>query len=206
MTHMLRRGDTFVDANAGHGLYSLLAARRLGPSGCGIAVESDANAYRQLRQHLELNRVDWVTPHHARVASLFTPTADEDVETVRGDELMPDDPPGAIAIRLAAGDAAPSLLDGFVTTLSRYRPTIVVSFQDSDPPDVIEAIEGRLRDLAYDAYAVDTQWYRFRTRLYLRTLDNGVGDRTGIWLATGGPHWHRLKPWLMSKSGLRLGA
>ena len=207
LTHMLRTGDTFVDANAQEGMYSLLAARRLGPSGCAIAVESDSDAFRQLRTHVEMNRIDWISLHRQRVGSLFTPTAEEDhVESVRGDELMPSDPPGAIAIRFDAGEETPTLLDGFVTTLSRYRPTIMVTFGTADPPDVVRAIEDRLRDLAYDAYSVDTAWVRFRTRLYLRALGNGVGDRTAVWLATGGPHWHRLKPWLASHDGMRLGA
>ena len=51
----LRPGDTFVDAGANHGYFSLLAARLVGPSGRVIAFEPHGGARERLQRHLELN-------------------------------------------------------------------------------------------------------------------------------------------------------
>ena len=52
---LLRPGDTFVDAGANHGYFSLLAAKLVGRSGRVIAFEPHGEARTRLARHLEVN-------------------------------------------------------------------------------------------------------------------------------------------------------
>lgn len=54
---LLHRGDTFVDAGANIGFYSVLAARRVGPEGRVIAVEMMPDTAQILREHFQMNKV-----------------------------------------------------------------------------------------------------------------------------------------------------
>ena len=56
MLRLLRPGMTVLDVGAHHGLYSLLASRRVGPTGRVIAFEPSARERRILHCHLWLNR------------------------------------------------------------------------------------------------------------------------------------------------------
>jgi len=53
----LERGNTFIDIGANMGLYSLFAARKVGPSGLVIAIEPSSRDFERLRSHVELNRL-----------------------------------------------------------------------------------------------------------------------------------------------------
>lgn len=57
----LRPGDTFVDAGAHVGAYSVTAARLVGQSGRVIAIEAFEPTFRKLRSNIELNRLNNVT-------------------------------------------------------------------------------------------------------------------------------------------------
>ncbi len=58
----VRRGDTLIDAGANHGLVSLVAAWRVGPSGRVYAFEPNPVVYEQLRWHAQSNRLAQVVP------------------------------------------------------------------------------------------------------------------------------------------------
>jgi len=51
----LEPGDTFIDIGANMGLYSLFAARKVGPSGLVVAIEPSSRDFERLRSHVELN-------------------------------------------------------------------------------------------------------------------------------------------------------
>jgi FkbM family methyltransferase len=51
-------GAVFFDLGSSYGLYSLVAARAVGPSGRVVAFEPSATALERLRDHLTLNKVD----------------------------------------------------------------------------------------------------------------------------------------------------
>jgi FkbM family methyltransferase len=52
---ILRPGMVFLDIGAHHGLYSLVAAKRLGADSTVVAFEPSQNEFRRLRLHLRLN-------------------------------------------------------------------------------------------------------------------------------------------------------
>src|SRR6266852_4943014 len=53
---LLQPGMTVVDAGANHGLYTLLASKRVGRRGRGIAFEPSPRERKRLRRHLWVNR------------------------------------------------------------------------------------------------------------------------------------------------------
>jgi FkbM family methyltransferase len=54
-------GDTVVDVGAHIGLYTLIAAKKVGPSGKVIAIEPDPDNCNLLKRNIELNRLTNVT-------------------------------------------------------------------------------------------------------------------------------------------------
>src|SRR5262249_40094604 len=60
--HALRSGDTVVDAGAHVGIFSLYAARRVGPEGLVIAFEPDPVLFEQLVQQIALNDIKNIRP------------------------------------------------------------------------------------------------------------------------------------------------
>lgn len=65
LRHM-QAGDTFVDVGANIGIYSLFAARRVGPKGAVYSIEPSPGAMKILRHNIESNNLkDIMTPIHA---------------------------------------------------------------------------------------------------------------------------------------------
>lgn len=58
---LLRAGDTFVDAGANIGVYTVLASQRVGAGGRVVAVEMMPDTAARLERHIRLNRLDNVT-------------------------------------------------------------------------------------------------------------------------------------------------
>ena len=63
---ILRAGNVVVDVGASFGLYSLVAAGRVGPAGCVLAFEPASMAYDVLCRNVALNRFHWL--HAFRLA------------------------------------------------------------------------------------------------------------------------------------------
>ena len=59
---LLAPGMVMVDAGAAWGYYTLLAARRVGPEGCVLAVEPDPRMFHLLQRNLELHHLPQVRP------------------------------------------------------------------------------------------------------------------------------------------------
>lgn len=57
----LRPGDVFVDAGANIGVYTVLAARLVGPEGRVVSVEMMPDTAARLRAHIQLNQLQNVT-------------------------------------------------------------------------------------------------------------------------------------------------
>jgi FkbM family methyltransferase len=65
LDQLLKPGMTFIDIGANEGLFSLFAARRVGPSGRVVSVEPSSRERHQLKRNLQRNRIGGVTvvPH-----------------------------------------------------------------------------------------------------------------------------------------------
>jgi FkbM family methyltransferase len=154
---LLRRDMTVVDAGAHHGLYTLLASKRVGWSGQVIAVEPSPRECERLEKHLRLNRCsntelvpcalgedpgetdlylvdgfqDWCN-------SLRPPAVDEPVRTVRVSVRRLDDVLAQLGvskvdfIKLDVEGAELSVLYGAMKLLQREsRPAILAEVQDT---------------------------------------------------------------------------
>ncbi len=66
---ILKAGMTFIDVGANIGLYTLFAAKRVGPYGVVIAIEPSSREFARLKAHVELNRLSNVHLLQAAVSS-----------------------------------------------------------------------------------------------------------------------------------------
>ncbi len=154
---LLRRDMTVVDAGAHHGLYTLLASKRVGWDGRVIAIEPSPRECERLEKHLRLNRCsntevvpcalgedpgeadlylvdgfqDWCN-------SLRPPAIDEPVRTVRVSVRRLDDVLAELEvkkvdfIKLDVEGAELSVLYGAMKLLHREsRPAILAEVQDT---------------------------------------------------------------------------
>jgi FkbM family methyltransferase len=153
---LLRRDMTVVDAGAHHGLYTLLASKRVGWDGQVIAIEPSPRECERLEKHLRINRCsntelvpcalgedpgetdlylvegfqDWCN-------SLRPPAVDEPIRTVRVSVRRLDDVLSELGvsrvdfIKLDVEGAELSVLYGAMKLLQRdSRPAILVEVQD----------------------------------------------------------------------------
>ena len=152
---MLRPGMTVLDAGAHHGLYTLLASKRVGKRGRVIAFEPSPRERKRLRRHLWLNRSKNVAVQSCalgdehREAELFLVTGREDwcnslrepqidarTTTVRVELERVDEELEKLGItrvdfvKLDVEGAELSTLQGARATLAASRPVILAEVQD----------------------------------------------------------------------------
>ncbi len=157
VTRLLRRDMTVVDAGAHHGLYTLLASKRVGWDGRVIAIEPSPRECARLEKHLRLNRCSntelvtcalgedpgeaelyLVDGMHDWCNSLQPPSVDEPVRTVRVPVRRLDDVLAESGVtkvdfmKLDVEGAELSVLYGAMKLLHREsRPAILAEVQDS---------------------------------------------------------------------------
>jgi FkbM family methyltransferase len=148
---LLRPGDVFVDVGANVGYFSLLAARRVGPTGQVVAFEPVALTRGQLAENVQLNRLGSVTvrgealsdqageveffvgPTDHRGTSSLRPLAASSerirVRTVRLDDL---ELPGPVrVVKIDVEGAELLALRGMADTLRQDHPDLIVEVTDS---------------------------------------------------------------------------
>ncbi len=152
---LLRPGMTVLDAGAHHGLYTLLASKRVGREGRVIAFEPSPRERRRLRRHLWVNRCKNVDVQSCalgdehREADLFLVEGREDwcnslrasqidartvtvrVEVERVDDVL--EKLGVIRVDFIKVDvegAELSFLQGAYRTLETSRPAVLAEVQD----------------------------------------------------------------------------
>lgn len=151
----LHSGDTFVDIGANIGVYTLHAARKVGPSGSVIAVEPSRDAAEILRRNVTQNRfseqvriVQAAASHTAgrlylsgdtsrwNALQLSADPPGQDVQVVTVDEVLDQaSQRGPVSLlKMDAEGVEYDVLRGASGTISKHRPAIVFesTFQRTD--------------------------------------------------------------------------
>lgn len=127
----LAAGDLFVDVGANIGLYSLLAARAVGPGGTVIAFEPHPVAAARLRENAALNGFENVEIHETAAGAATGQThITEGLDTVN--HVVPEGGVGTVAVRLES-------LDGVVG--SRPAALVKIDAEGFEP----EVLRGAMR-------------------------------------------------------------
>lgn len=175
----VKAGDVFVDVGANIGLYTLKAARLVGPAGRVVAVEPGRAAAELLDANLALNRYGHVSVvrkalsdrsgeamlHHIpagndpQAFSLLTdgsaPGA-EQVETTTLDALVAQlGLPRVDCVKIDVEGAEALVIDGGRETLARWHPTIVFEANSTlilRRGDAVDAAWVKLAELGYSFF------------------------------------------------------
>jgi FkbM family methyltransferase len=156
LDRVLRPGMTFVDAGANDGIYTVFAAKRVGPAGTVWAFEPSRREQERLRFNLELNGLEaCVFPvaladihgqaeftvsdaEHQGQSTLGAFAHDgvqvqgkEIVEVRRLDDLLREDPLARIdVLKLDVEGAELRVLRGAEGTIERYRPYVLMEVSE----------------------------------------------------------------------------
>jgi FkbM family methyltransferase len=119
----LRPGNVFLDIGAHHGVYSIVAAKKLGSNGTVVAFEPSSREYRRLRLHLQLNRSHLV---HAEPLALGSATSTRTFfQITSGDTTRGGLQPPASADRVSEISVETTRLDDYVSQFSLQRVDLV---------------------------------------------------------------------------------
>ena len=170
---LVKPGMTVVDVGANLGYYTLLAARRVGPSGRVIAFEPIPEARRRLEENLALNGYRNVTISPVALFSRDTPMVlgrpfedsrllpetrhpsdgDLEVTCARFDAIRQDVGIGAVdVVKMDVEGAEMDVLLGMTETLSRSRPSLLLEVHASALTGfghTAAHVTGWLQDLGY---------------------------------------------------------
>jgi FkbM family methyltransferase len=152
----LTPGMVFLDIGAHHGIYSIVAAKKLGANGTVVAFEPSPDEYRRLRLHTRLNRLSSVrteplalgsapsTRTFFRVTSGDTtrgglqPPASTDqvskisVETARLDDYVSQFPLKRVdVVKLDVEGGEREVLEGASLVLTKLRPMFICEVLDA---------------------------------------------------------------------------
>ena len=179
LRRLLKPGDTFVDAGANVGVYSLAAAAAVGPTGRVIACEPAPGTMRLLRHSVALNEAHWVELHETALSdyqgkaefvtfepgsalSSFAPqrqwAGDSTTVAVTSlDELIGDRAPGVALVKIDVEGAELQVARGAERLFSTRRPPVIVELEPEhlrrQGGDVGE-FEAFFTGLGYRAYRI----------------------------------------------------
>lgn len=192
--HYLRPGDGFLDIGANIGVYTLLAAPILGPSGWIMAFEPGIKTLERLRENIQLNGLGGVVVHAAAVGEKagtvrFTQSHDttnrietgagdvgsRDVPVVRLDEVTSGRPWSLAKVDVEG--AEPLVLQGAEGMLADRNPPVWLLELSSGMADygwTRESFRDWLADRGFDMYLYDPE------KRILRTEDPPWGNHGNV--------------------------
>lgn len=180
----LKPGMVFLDIGAHHGIYSIVAAKRLGTSGRVVAFEPSSREFRRLRLHLQLNRMGLV---HAEPVAIGAATAtrkffqvvggdstrgglrppaipdeltETSVETVRLDDYISRsalDHVDIVKLDVEGGEL--EVLQGASNVLTKFRPVFICEVLDA----ATRAWGYEAREIVLKFQSYGFEWYEFRS-------------------------------------------
>ena len=152
----LKPGAVFLDIGAHHGVYSVVAAKKVGRAGTVVSFEPSSREYRRLRLHLRLNRLRSVRAEPLAVGSAactqrffqitsgdntrggFRPPASDDqvseisVKTVRLDDYVSQFPLKRVdLVKLDVEGGEREVLEGASLVLTKFRPIFICEVLDA---------------------------------------------------------------------------
>lgn len=142
----LSAGDTFIDAGAGQGLFTLLASRRVGDAGRVVAIEPDNPRRYRLLDNLALNAAPNVAVVPAIAADRHGPSATT-LDRIAYEQGLT----RVGVIRIGASRAAAQILRGAAKTIDRCRPALLVHATDN----ALDEAQSFLRDRGYEIQRLD---------------------------------------------------
>jgi FkbM family methyltransferase len=184
----LEPGMVVLDGGANEGLFTLYAAQRVGPRGGVVAVEPSTREFERLRANIELNRLDNVRtfkvalgsrvgeavlavaePRHAGMNAIDTPSSRQNrAAPAEFKETVPLETIDSVVarsglqrldvIKLDIEGSEVDALDGASTTISRFRPTILLEAEEArlasqglTKEDLVQALDG----IGYELWVFD---------------------------------------------------
>ena len=180
----LKPGAVFLDIGAHHGVYSVVAAKKLGINGVVVAFEPSVREYRRLRIHLRLNRLDSVRAEPLALGSAactqkffqitngdntrggFRPPASEDriseisVETVRLDDYVSQFPLARVDfVKLDVEGGEREVLRGASSVLTKFRPIFICEVLDA----TTQVWGYKAREIIQMLESLDFAWFDIRS-------------------------------------------
>ena len=180
----LKPGAVFLDIGAHHGVYSVVAAKKLGANGIVAAFEPSVREYRRLRMHLRLNRLGSVRAEPLALGSAactqkffqitngdntrggFRPPASEDrvseisVETVRLDDYVSQFPLARVDfVKLDVEGGEREVLRGASSVLTKFRPILICEILDA----TTQAWGYKAREIIQMLESFDFAWFDIRS-------------------------------------------
>lgn len=153
----LRLGDTAIDVGAHIGLYTLLFAKLVGPSGRVIAFEAEAENYGRLLGNIALNSHATVVAEHLAVyrtsgsvvLNLFEPALGA-WHSIGAPQLPHALRPGEIAVPVAAVEVKSVSLDDYCRSAGIGHVQLLKIDVEGAEPDVLEGARELLMSGAVD--------------------------------------------------------
>lgn len=184
---ILRAGDVVVDVGASFGLYSLVAASRVGPAGRVLAFEPAKASYDILCRNVELNGHHWLRPFHLALAdrkgtaalhhhpdpsrNSLGPTGSLSHEqvtlTTLDDVLDTEEVPGVLAaVKIDVEGAEAIVLHGAERAIAQLRPLVIFEIN----PDAARRLGGEPNAAWTLLQACNYRFFRVSQRGSLRPL------------------------------------
>jgi FkbM family methyltransferase len=179
----LSPGMVFLDIGAHHGLYSIVAAKKLGATGTVVAFEPSSAEYRRLRLHLHLNRLSLIRTEPLALGAVTStqkffkvssgdstrgglrPPASSDqvseiiVETARLDDYVSQFQLTRVdLVKLDVEGGERDVFEGAELVLTKFRPIIVCEVLDA----ATSAWGYKARQIMMTLQSFDFDWFEIR--------------------------------------------
>jgi FkbM family methyltransferase len=185
MRSLARQGDVVIDAGANIGLFTMLAAGRVGPQGRVIACEPSPTTMELLRGNLGRNAYDWVELREVALAeapgrlemhvfppgsgfSSFAPadaaaSSQVEVAVTTLDDVAGDLLDRTRVVKLDVEGAEFRALQGASRLLEGPRPDFIVELEPEHlerQGSTIEEVQALFEDTGYCAYAIGERGFQ----------------------------------------------
>ena len=202
LEELLLPGDQYVDVGANIGLTSLLARRRIGATGKGVAFEPNPAAFTRLRNHFTLNGItnfDLIpravadsesalylfVPRDEMLLGTFVPERDEGtrvkVQAEPADRyLAAFDPNKPILIKIDVEGFEVQVLRGMQSLLARPNVMVVTEIADAKlrrAGHSREEVHRVLASFGFVAHTIDVRASRWRKALEVSPLSGPLDSR-----------------------------